>query len=366
MDEMSFLYDEHAYSRYCRVMLDVIHELQLAYVFHRDLGSIIPDMDRDTAEIIVAETLEADRVVNLEPEQLLDAQFVQPGRMSDFKRAALAEIFFEVQDFAREMDNESSTQNMWTLAMVNLEELARSPLASPLLWYEDIFIDLAGASIGEPEAVYWAKRALAHNLRYFEGLGAVDYLRDLVEAYLGVDELDTALSILAGILRYDPAYIWTYNLMAISFDRYGLVELGTSATQRGLALIDARGDEEELHRQLTDCLADMEKAERRGREAEVDPQVLDELRRALALDFEEGEDREPADLLRDLVPDIDEVEVKRPMRPSDFPLPSRASLKRRTQTTPTLPGRNDPCWCGSGKKYKHCHWREDRRKSRRS
>jgi hypothetical protein len=21
------------------------------------------------------------------------------------------------------------------------------------------------------------------------------------------------------------------------------------------------------------------------------------------------------------------------------------------------PGRNDPCWCGSGKKYKHCHWR---------
>jgi len=25
------------------------------------------------------------------------------------------------------------------------------------------------------------------------------------------------------------------------------------------------------------------------------------------------------------------------------------------------PGRNEPCWCGSGKKYKHCHEREDRR-----
>lgn len=24
-----------------------------------------------------------------------------------------------------------------------------------------------------------------------------------------------------------------------------------------------------------------------------------------------------------------------------------------------LPGRNDPCWCGSGKKYKNCHWKED-------
>ncbi len=23
------------------------------------------------------------------------------------------------------------------------------------------------------------------------------------------------------------------------------------------------------------------------------------------------------------------------------------------------PGRNDPCWCGSGKKYKNCHARTD-------
>ncbi|MFQ5906438.1 MAG: SEC-C metal-binding domain-containing protein [bacterium] len=22
--------------------------------------------------------------------------------------------------------------------------------------------------------------------------------------------------------------------------------------------------------------------------------------------------------------------------------------------------RNDPCWCGSGKKYKKCHWASDR------
>ncbi|HIG53357.1 MAG TPA: hypothetical protein EYG11_12075 [Candidatus Latescibacteria bacterium] len=24
------------------------------------------------------------------------------------------------------------------------------------------------------------------------------------------------------------------------------------------------------------------------------------------------------------------------------------------------PGRNDPCWCGSGKKYKKCHLDADR------
>ena len=27
------------------------------------------------------------------------------------------------------------------------------------------------------------------------------------------------------------------------------------------------------------------------------------------------------------------------------------------------PGRNDPCWCGSGKKYKRCHLDSDRRKA---
>lgn len=29
-------------------------------------------------------------------------------------------------------------------------------------------------------------------------------------------------------------------------------------------------------------------------------------------------------------------------------------------------GRNDPCWCGSGKKYKKCHLHEDEKKSVRN
>lgn len=34
--------------------------------------------------------------------------------------------------------------------------------------------------------------------------------------------------------------------------------------------------------------------------------------------------------------------------------PARATAKDKL-------GRNDPCWCGSGKKYKHCHYREDQK-----
>jgi hypothetical protein len=34
----------------------------------------------------------------------------------------------------------------------------------------------------------------------------------------------------------------------------------------------------------------------------------------------------------------------------------QAATPIRVQKTP---GRNDPCWCGSGKKYKHCHMKSD-------
>jgi hypothetical protein len=38
--------------------------------------------------------------------------------------------------------------------------------------------------------------------------------------------------------------------------------------------------------------------------------------------------------------------------------PAAASKRFRPQSQPK-PGRNDPCWCGSGKRYKDCHWRSD-------
>jgi len=37
------------------------------------------------------------------------------------------------------------------------------------------------------------------------------------------------------------------------------------------------------------------------------------------------------------------------------PEPVRAQIKL---------GRNDPCWCGSGKKYKNCHLKDDQAKAK--
>ncbi|MEE2904241.1 MAG: SEC-C metal-binding domain-containing protein, partial [Myxococcota bacterium] len=39
--------------------------------------------------------------------------------------------------------------------------------------------------------------------------------------------------------------------------------------------------------------------------------------------------------------------------------PGRAAAPKKVKR----PGRNDPCWCGSGKKYKKCHMREDEAKA---
>ncbi len=57
-----------------------------------------------------------------------------------------------------------------------------------------------------------------------------------------------------------------------------------------------------------------------------------------------------------------------PARPAAMPVPSGGRPRPAAPASPAAPappptarklGRNDPCWCGSGKKYKNCHWRQD-------
>src|SRR5690606_11828145 len=61
--------------------------------------------------------------------------------------------------------------------------------------------------------------------------------------------------------------------------------------------------------------------------------------------------------------------------PSEAPVASRAARRAARSRGRAVPaavakpvtvkrekpkvGRNEPCWCGSGKKYKNCHYRED-------
>ena len=95
--------------------------------------------------------------------------------------------------------------------------------------------------------------------------------------------------------------------------------------------MDEIGDPEDLHDEFLMAEFDVRASVKRGREAEVSADVMAEMEAALALDFSTAEKR-PAGLPLDvLVPDLDEVPVKRPMRFADVPevLRDRAERAQR-------------------------------------
>ncbi|MDP6777655.1 MAG: SEC-C metal-binding domain-containing protein [Candidatus Latescibacteria bacterium] len=68
----------------------------------------------------------------------------------------------------------------------------------------------------------------------------------------------------------------------------------------------------------------------------------------------------------ELTPAQDEkLELVRAFREAAAPMAEEFLKDRfgdRELPSPPKPGRNEPCWCGSGKKYKKCHWKVDRGK----
>jgi hypothetical protein len=134
MDGIGELGWAHAVSRYMCVTLEVIDVLQRDFFTGRELGWSLPHIDADRAAVIVAESLEADRMWNRLDERILGGPDglakVAAGRMCDFKRAAAAEVMFGVSGVARDLDDKGGEQNWWALAMAMLEEILRSPTAS--------------------------------------------------------------------------------------------------------------------------------------------------------------------------------------------------------------------------------------------
>lgn len=327
---------EHAQSRFQRVTEGVIHQLQSDFFAGRNLGDSIPDISGEEAAIMVAESLEADIIWNLNPQELLQGAVIK-RRDCDFLRAALAEIFFQVEDTAHRMKDIDATQTWWSFAMASLEEIATSPTASPLLDYEEIFWELSQKSRDKTneEAIDWLKRSLAHNLHFENGAYAPSTLRDLAELYLQVGQLDQGLHILTAVLLQNPADIWTYNIMAISFNQYGLTRLGSLAIQRGLQLIEIEGDKEELRSQLVNCQRNMQLGKEKDSESEINSLVLTRFQEALSLDFEAGQPVPIPLLCQELVPDLDRVPVKRPLTPHEFPLPQTDYISSQLLATLT-------------------------------
>lgn len=321
----------HAGSRFMCVTQNVIEELQTAFFNALRLENVIPDIDGETAAVIVAESLEADRIWNfLLQGNLSELDNIRSGTKSDYKKASAAELLFQASEAARKISGQEQAEEFWALAMAILENIARSPVASPMLWYEDIFDELGFRSLphNPREALDWFKRELIHSLHFNNSDNSHQILRSISEACLTTGELELGLQILLRLLQIAPNDIWNYNIMAISFEKFGLTQLGKQAAQRGLQLLDAIGDPDHLRKQFEKSISDMQNSKQKGREAEVSATMIESFQNALELALDAGQPYPTKELCYELLPDLVKIPVKQPMKPADINLPDRDEIYR--------------------------------------
>jgi hypothetical protein len=345
----------HAMSRYAAVTERLIEKCQQDYYANRDLGQSVPSLSAAEVSVVIVESLEADSVIHRSRETLL--RHARDGSLSDWSLAVVAEMLFSWTadvDANQDIFASSRRDEYLDLAWTALEHTLSSPTASPMLWYEQIYFEVAQQYRLKKDVrtIELMKQGLAHDLDFHGAKNALNFLRDLADSYLALGQLDTGLGIFTRLLQFRPAEIWTYNAIALTFDRYGLTDVGTQATRRGIDLLEQIDAPPELLRQLTNSLEDMRRADRHGCEAEVSPQILADFKQALALDFETRQPYSIDQLCEELIPDLREVPRKIPKSLAMLPPPPGRLAQ-------TVPGRNEPCWCGSGRKYKHCHLKAD-------
>ncbi len=368
---------------YTAVTAAVIEALRTAHTAGLDLSGLIPGLDATTGAMIVAESMEADALLRAPAEVLFAKPFDDFG---DWTLAVLAQILFDIvrEKTAPKRPIPDHLRELQTRAWAALELALDSPSASPLLWYEDIYFDVAQEYRirGDPRALTIMKRGLAHNLQFNEGNNAESFLCDIAETYLWLGDVNAALSLYTALLRNEPDNIWHYNMIALTFCKGGLSRLGILATQRAQRLIETAGDSERLADQFRDSLARLEACAEPDQQSKLEPTILSDFSDSLSLAFDAGRDLSYPILVRELFPDLDSLPVKVPAEMPTLPPPRQSIASEKRYTAPSSAqenrqspvqrkrvadkslGRNDYCWCGSGKKYKHCHMREDRQARR--
>ncbi len=320
----------HAESRYQCVTPGLIEELQIAFLTGQDFKqvSLRVGLDYEEASLIVAETLRADctikrfykmSLLNQLPNELVKT------KPSDFEMATMAELALEIVEEANSASRKESAE-WFAIAYALLETIANSPTASPMLWYEDIFVDLSEAakSFDSQKALQFLKRGLVHNLRYNDGDNAFNFLQDIADWHIQCKEVDRGLEIFIALLQQKPDDIWIYNELALSCQNAQLNDLSTRAAQRGLELLKAKGDPDQLSLQLKQIIKETQRQKNPAHNAvQITPSILEDMNMALNLDFDTASSRPLEILCRELVPDIDTMPVKRPLTYLDLPLPDR-------------------------------------------
>jgi hypothetical protein len=370
---------EHALSRFANCSPAVVDRCVIAVASEvTDLDDLIPGMSRRDVALIARGALEAIEMEDAVGSLLMEGEL----QASDWVLCLLAEGRFFLSQRLHQQGQSGRGRAMFDLANRVLEDVAASADRSPVLWYPEIFFEAAQALVrrGDREGIVRQIEQIAEELRAPSAGNLRGSLCFLAEFYVQLGEHRAGLSLFAAVARHRPRDPWLYNAAALGFNHLGLPSIARLSAERGLALVGRTGDPERLGAQLQEILDDLGSAADRS-DAPAD--ALADLRDALQTDFDavpaEGADsaEAAADLARRLVPEVATARVKElPPAPGEDALASiaarlRASMKKpakaraialpaaappqaaASSTTPRV-GRNDPCPCGSGKKYKKC------------
>ncbi len=368
----------HAMSRFGCMDHNIIEKCQNDYSAGLDLSKSVSGLSKTDVATIVAQTFEADKLIKAtDPSVLFDPSLYS---MNDWSLAVLAEIMFQYSDEikTRKEKNEKALATFQSRAWAALEQILNSPTASPLLWYEGIYLEVAQKYKFEHDkrAIEVLKNGLAYTLNYQREDNSLNFLRDVAETYVSLGEIDKGLIIYTGLLCNNPKDIWTYNIIALSFDNEKLQDLAIKTAERGLKLLEVTGDPEHLHDQFLSTLDDVQQHRKTqqvskgssAQDTKIDPLILTAFRNAITMDFDSGKNQSITKLCCELIPGLNQCSIKRP--PQMPELPSREDVMKNIFNPAKPPqkssdrkkkkiGRNDPCWCGSGKKYKYCHLQKD-------
>jgi tetratricopeptide (TPR) repeat protein len=337
---------------------NIIEKCQNDYNAGLDLSESVSGLSKIEVATIIAETFEADKLIKAtDPSVFFETPL---HSMNDWSLAVLAEIMFQYSNEieTRKEKNEKALATFQSRAWAALEQILHSPTASPLLWYEGIYLEVAQRYKFENDkrAIEVLKNGLAYTLNYQGEENALNYLRDIAETYVSLGELDKGLTIYNGLLCNNPKDI--------------------KAAERGLKLLEVTDDPEHLHDQFLSTLDELQQNRKiqqvskgsSAQDTKIDSLILKAFRNALTMDFDSGKNQSITKLCHELIPDLNQCSIK---RPTEMPkLPSREDVMKNISNPARPPqkpidrkkkktGRNEPCWCGSGKKYKYCHLQKD-------
>jgi tetratricopeptide (TPR) repeat protein len=333
--------------------------------------------DRVTRTIIARESLEADKLLKAEREELFDRDI---ATFSDWVLLCIAE-FMEVLSSPEAVGSELTDEGLHAINKRGSDAFAQamqSPTASPLVDYGFLYLThgFALSRKKAPESLPALLTALAYEKEDELAENLLAILQAIGESLVRCVDPARGIRYLAELIRFRPEEISFYAAAGHILREAGAIDLARAAVQRGLDLIEGDPDFEEDREALNEELRKLEESEKaetpaadtteeagEGAEekapaeaaalhfAEEDRQAF---LAALQLDLDEAEEIEDADFFAAQFPELETLERKRPTELADLdafpPLDVLETIRRHGPKV----GRNDPCPCGSGKKFKKC------------